>query len=40
MIKDNNDILEILAYNKGFDEPEKWLRYAKDHNFSKVSAKK
>lgn len=30
--------LDILKYNQGFDKPQDWIEYAKQHNFTKVKA--
>ena len=31
-------LLEILKFNKGFDDPERWLEYARQHSFKKRKA--
>jgi len=36
--KHNDELLEILCYNKGFDNPERWLNYARLHSFKKREA--
>ena len=32
--------IEILLHNKGFDNPNRWVEYARSHDFKKVKAKK
>lgn len=38
-IMDRSRIFEILNYNKGFDNPERWVEYAHKHEFTKVEAR-
>ena len=31
-------LLEILSHNVGFDDPQRWLKYAREHHFARVDA--
>ena len=39
-MKSNNDYLNILRNNGGFNPAEKWLNYAKKHNFYEINSTK
>lgn len=36
--KKQQEMLLLLKDNKGFDQPEKWIRYGIDHNFQSIKA--
>lgn len=38
--KEYNKYTAILKHNKGFNDPLKWIEYAKSHDFKKVNAEK
>lgn len=33
-------ILDVLKHNIGFDKPEEWIAYAKEHDFVRCDARK
>lgn len=40
MKEQKNEMIELLKFNKGFTDPERWVEYGITHNFQKIKAEK